>query len=115
MVNKHHDIGERVQALTLLTIGWPPAAVADYTKISLSQVNKIRQKAKERGFQPEISRVILIDYVRDAPRSGRPRKTAPAKEKNVPKLPEREPPLIQDSTLMPPEEYLQNAIEQRPL
>ena len=83
MVNKHHDLGERIQALTLLTVGWTPAAVSDYTKISQSQIKKIRQKAIDRGFRPEVSTIILLDHVRDAPRSGRPRKTTLGKDEKV--------------------------------
>ena len=79
MVHKHHDLGERVQALTLLTYGLPASLVAKHTTLSVSEINRIRTRAKNRGFNPMVSPIILLEYVIDAPRSGRPRKATAEK------------------------------------
>ncbi|MCJ1242297.1 hypothetical protein MMC14_010305 [Varicellaria rhodocarpa] len=83
MVNRHHDLGERIQALTLLTAGWKVADVAKVVILSESQIYRIQRNAKERGFQPEISPIALAKYVEDKPRFGRPNKATPEIEKEI--------------------------------
>ena len=83
MVNVHHDLGERIQALTLLTAGWHIDRIVEYTTLLRSQIYAIAQKAKERGFQPEVDHIILAEYCEDSPKSGRPKKTTLEKEEAV--------------------------------
>ena len=94
MVHKHHDLGERVQALTLLTYGLPASLVAKHTTLSVSEINRIRTRAKNRGFNPMVSPIILLEYVVDAPRSGRPRKaTAEKGDATIPTITTGQPSL----------------------
>ena len=74
MPNVSHDVAQRVQALTLVEFGVHPTVVAQVAKLSVSQIYRLRQKARQRGFDPAVSPVILLSYVTDAPKSGRPRK-----------------------------------------
>ena len=60
MVNIHHDLGERIQALALVEAGVPVDHVAKITTFSVSQINRIRKKAHERGFDPKVSPIIRL-------------------------------------------------------
>ena len=83
MDNKHHDLATKVQALTLLTSGMPVLAIEAITSISRSQIFRIRQKALTAGYNPAISPAILLIYVEDAPKSGRPSKVTPEKVREL--------------------------------
>ena len=74
MVNKHHDLAERVQVLNMIVLGYSVDFIVGYLSFSRFQIFKIRRKAIERRFDPIKSRIIQLDWVRDAPRSGRPTK-----------------------------------------
>ena len=80
MVETHHDLGERIQALTLLTAGWHVDKIVEYTTLSRPQIYKIAQKARERGFQPDVNHIILAEYCEDAPRYGRPTVATPEQQ-----------------------------------
>ena len=41
------------------------------THIPLRTVQKIRQRAVERGYDPSVCKIMLLKYIEDAPRSGR--------------------------------------------
>ena len=45
--------------------------------------NTLKKKARERGYDPTISRVIKEEYVTDAPRPGQPTKVTEDVEKNI--------------------------------
>jgi hypothetical protein len=32
----------------------------------------LKKKTKERGYNPEVSKIILLSYIEDVPRSGKP-------------------------------------------
>ena len=83
MVAKSHDLGTRVQALALAEYGAPTKVVVDITGLSTRSINRLRKTARERGYDPEKSKIILTEYVADAPRSGRPKTTIPDKEEAV--------------------------------
>ena len=83
MVAKSHDAGTRVQALALAEYGAPTKVVADLTGLSTRSINRLRKTARERGYDPEKSKIILTEYVADAPRSGRPKTGTPDKEEAV--------------------------------
>ena len=73
MVNKAMSIAQRAQAFALLEVGIPVKRICEITGLSKSTVFRIRQTAKERGYDASISQVFKDEYFEDAPRSGRPR------------------------------------------
>ncbi|KAM5361041.1 hypothetical protein ACJZ2D_013368 [Fusarium nematophilum] len=71
------DIATRalVVALKAPCSGKPTEEVAAITGLSVRQVNRIYARAIERGFDPNLRPIVVRDdYLRDAPRSGRPMK-----------------------------------------
>ncbi|KAF4633514.1 hypothetical protein G7Y89_g4598 [Cudoniella acicularis] len=46
-------------------------------------IRRIEKKARERGYTPETDPKIILAYVEDAPRSGRPKKLSPEQEEEV--------------------------------
>lgn len=74
-----HPVGVRIQALALLTEGIPPERVAAITQMSPRNLRYLLQKAKSRGFNPEIDPRIKIEYVEDGKRSGRPKDSSSPK------------------------------------
>lgn len=86
-IDKHHelhtkygnwDMATRAQILALKAFGHKNEEIAEKlgfkkTGQSLSTVYNIWKRAKERGFDPE-NPIVLDHHVKDAPRSGRPRK-----------------------------------------
>ena len=68
------DIGVRVQALALLEVGYTPAQIEAYIGVKPSATYRFRCTAIKRGYKPEESKKILLEYLVDAPRSGRPTK-----------------------------------------
>jgi hypothetical protein len=73
MGNKTTDLGQRIQALALLEAKVPVKQISTLSGLSRSQIFNIRQKAVARGYDPNTSPHLKIEYVTDAPRSGRPR------------------------------------------
>jgi transposase len=67
-----NDLGARIQALVLLERGVHHTEITEITGVSKSSVYGSRKIAKERGYDPSQSKSILLRYVEDAPRSGRP-------------------------------------------
>jgi hypothetical protein len=70
--NPHIDVGIRVQCLVLLEYGVPIDMVSFITKVHKSSIYRFRRVAIQRGYDPEKSKQILLSYVADAPKSGRP-------------------------------------------
>ena len=71
--NLKHTIGARIQALTLLEFGVPHFQIIAITKISKSQIYRLKEKALLRGYNPSISKIIEIYHIDDSSRSGRPK------------------------------------------
>ena len=69
-----HDLGTRIQALTLLEAATGVPWITQLTGISKSAIYRLRSTAIARGYDPTISSKLLLAYVEDAPRSGRPKK-----------------------------------------
>ncbi|KAH8821830.1 hypothetical protein F5884DRAFT_769175 [Xylogone sp. PMI_703] len=69
-----HDLGTRVQALALLEASVPQPEITAITGIAKSSLYSLRRNAINRGYDPKVDRRILLKYVVDGPRSGRPRK-----------------------------------------
>jgi hypothetical protein len=70
---ERHSIGARIQAITFLELGIPHWEIKAKTKISKSQLYKLRNKAINRGWDPKVSGIVEVHHVEDAPRSGRPK------------------------------------------
>ena len=51
----------------------PPKDVANLVGVSQQSISRLRKKARERGYDPNIDRKILLKYVEDGPRTGRPK------------------------------------------
>ena len=66
----HHPTALRVQVLTLLTEGFHLDRVSEITTISPRTLQYIRKKVKDRGYNPEIDRRILEEYVVDGQHTG---------------------------------------------
>ena len=80
---KNYSVADRVQALTLAEEGKRYAEISSITGMSSSQITRLRRKARERGFDPSVSKQITVDHVQDAPRSGRPEVIDEEKEKKM--------------------------------
>ncbi|KAK4196470.1 hypothetical protein QBC40DRAFT_9155 [Triangularia verruculosa] len=71
----YHDAATRAQALTLkVLLQLDNAQIERLTGLKPRTVNNIVDKAFERGFDPQVSPIILDIYVTVAPKSGRPSK-----------------------------------------
>ena len=66
-----YDNATRAQALTLKVIGVSNAEIEAITGIQPRTLNALLRKAKERGYDPNISKKILNIYVKDSLRSRR--------------------------------------------
>jgi hypothetical protein len=75
MAPRHpNDPGTRVQALTMLQLGRNAKEIAITTGLDRTTIGRIEKRARARGYTPETDPKILIAYVEDAPRAGRPKK-----------------------------------------
>ena len=76
-------LAQRLQALTLVEHGVSAKRVEEITEVSTRYISHSKKKARSRGYDPEISRVLKMEYVEDAPRSGQPSKVTPALEEAI--------------------------------
>ncbi|KAL9606861.1 MAG: hypothetical protein Q9167_008147, partial [Letrouitia subvulpina] len=76
----NHDLGTRIQALSLAEYGLPHQTVTAITGVSRWGISRLRKQAIERGYNPDISKRLLLEYVEDKPRSGRPHVVTPDKK-----------------------------------
>ena len=76
-------IGQRLQALSLIEHGISAKVVQAITEVSIQSISSLKRKARDRGYDPTVSRVLKVEYVQDAPRSGRPSKVTPAIEQAI--------------------------------
>lgn len=72
-----------MQALALVEYGVPPGHASNTTKISVKTIQRLRRQARARGYDPSVSSVLKLEYVEDAPRSGRPPKLNPELEDTI--------------------------------
>ena len=79
----NHTIAARLQALTLVEHGVGIDAAATASGMTSITVRCLRKKARERGFDPEVSSVMKEEYFKDAPRSGRPPKVTSEVEYDI--------------------------------
>ncbi len=75
-----HSLASRIQALALAEYGVPVHKVSEITTISVRHIYRLRKTARGRGFDPAVSSVLKEEYVKDAPRSGRPKKVKAGKD-----------------------------------
>ncbi len=68
----NHDDGTRLQALALAEAGIATKIVTAITEISRFTVSRLKKQARDRGYDPSKSKKLLLSYVSDAPRPGRP-------------------------------------------
>ena len=53
------------------------------TGVSTRSISALKIKARQRGYDPAVSRVLKVEYIEDAPRSGRPKKVTPEVEQAI--------------------------------
>jgi hypothetical protein len=59
---KHYN-SARVQAVTMLILGMPTETIYALTYISISQINQLFKKAKRRGFNPKVSKIVTVEHI----------------------------------------------------
>ncbi|KAJ8198708.1 hypothetical protein LV164_002848 [Aspergillus fumigatus] len=69
-----HPIELRIQILGLSAFGVDSKEIAAALDAPVRSVQRIIQRAKERGFDPATDPRVKMEYVEDAERSGRPKK-----------------------------------------
>ena len=80
---KNHDIGLRLQALAYAVAGMDFKMITEIIGISRAGIYRLQKKAKERGFDPEISKHLNVNCIADEPRRGRPKKITAEKEAQI--------------------------------
>ena len=78
-----YPIGVRVQAVTLMALGFDIQHIEDITSMSSWTIKRWFKIAKERGFNPEIDKQVLTEYVEDAPQSGCPKEITQSTEQSI--------------------------------
>ena len=63
--------GARIQAVTMLILRLLTETIHTFTHISISQINRLFKKAKRRGFDPKVSKIVTVEYIQDEERPGR--------------------------------------------
>ena len=53
------------------------------TEISRWTISRLQKQARDRGYDPNTSKKLLLSYVTDAPRSGRPKVITPEVESAI--------------------------------
>ncbi len=69
--NRNLDVDQRLQALTLAEEGIAIKIVQAITKVSARIISDLKKKARQRGYDFTISRVLKLEYVANASRSDR--------------------------------------------
>ena len=72
MPGKHYPLGVRIQAISLLNAKVEIAQVEFLSGLPRSVIYFWNRKAKTRGFDPTKDPRILVEYLENNPRSGRP-------------------------------------------
>jgi len=70
---KQHDVAVHIQALALVEEGISVNRVMQITGLARRTIFDLKKRARERGYNPTLSRALKMEYVEDAPRSGRPK------------------------------------------
>lgn len=72
--SKNIDAGTLLQALALAEHGVPRHIITPLTSVTPPTIGRYQRQARDRGYNPDISHALLLSYVVDKPRGGRPRK-----------------------------------------
>ncbi|KAJ9609505.1 hypothetical protein H2200_005832 [Cladophialophora chaetospira] len=78
---RRYSLAQRVQTLTLLSLGYTTKQVEAWIKVPSSAALRMRYKAQERGWNPAEDPRILDYHVEDGKRTGRPRTRAPGEKR----------------------------------
>ena len=78
-----YDNGPCVQALTLLSKGFKPDEIKADIGLLKSTIYNLQKKALSHGYDPFKDWKILIAYIEDVPKVGRPKKCTPEVEEAV--------------------------------
>ena len=70
----YNDDGVRLQALIMVECGMPLEEITCITGVTRSTIYRLKKKARERGYVPNISRALKLEQVTDNPLSRSPRK-----------------------------------------
>jgi len=75
---KEISVPNRIIIVLLKALGWNTAQISLLINIYPRLITRIFSRAKDRGFNPNQQPIdILLEYIEDAPRSGRPLKKTP--------------------------------------
>jgi hypothetical protein len=77
------DVGVRIQALAYLELGYTPAQIEEVLGVLKSVLYRFRRTVIERGYKPQESKKILLEYLVNTPRSSRPTKVTQAIEDSI--------------------------------
>ena len=55
--------GAKIQAVIMLILGLLTKTIHTFTYISVSQINQLFKKAKRRGFDPKVSKIIIVKHI----------------------------------------------------
>jgi len=78
-----HDVGTRLQSLTMLETSHKIPKIITATDLLERLIYRLRKVAKEQGYNLDASKKLLLTYVEDAPRIGRPKKATKEVEEMV--------------------------------
>ena len=67
----NHDPDTRLQALALIEQGIAIKIIEAVTQLSNSSIYRLKKQARERDYNPEISRQLKLEYVMNKSRSDR--------------------------------------------
>lgn len=82
-IRQPHPVSSRFQALVLAEYGIPVQHIKNHLNMSVNTIQRLRKTARDRGFDPAVSPHLKLEYVEDAPRSGRPSKLTPEMEEAI--------------------------------
>ena len=81
--NNSLTTGQKLQELCLVEHGIAVKVVQAVTGVSTQSISYIKRKALDRGYDPTVSRILKVEYVEDACRSGRPLKVTSEVEQAI--------------------------------
>ncbi|OAX82899.1 hypothetical protein ACJ72_02741 [Emergomyces africanus] len=81
------DISTRAVIVALKSFGGKSTKeISEFTNLPAQTINRIYKSAQERGFNPNLPNLVICDdWLKDAPRSGRPRKQPMVQEDGLAK------------------------------
>lgn len=82
-VTGFHSTELRVQVLTLWGVKFSAKQISDLLDLPILTVRNLIKKGQDRGFNPDESLRIKLDFVQDGKRSGRPKEISQAIEDAV--------------------------------